>query len=223
MLNAFFWITLAAAGADWLATGKGWKMARRVTKPAALLAMLLWFTTVSQWQGRLVWFGLALVFSLIGDVSLLFPRKLFYAGLAAFLVAHLAYITGLNPTLPRLNLTSLIPFVVLLVGMVGVARPLRRALKRSPMSRRMKIPVYLYSAVLSLMLFSALYTLLRPDWPPLAAILTSLGGALFFASDSLLGTARFIGPVRREDLLVIVSYHLGQLGLISGALLRYLG
>ena len=43
---------------------------------------------------RQVWFVVALVFSLVGDVALMLDSDRFVLGLGAFLVAHVAYIVG---------------------------------------------------------------------------------------------------------------------------------
>jgi uncharacterized membrane protein YhhN len=68
----------------------------------------------------------------------------------------------------------------------------------------MRLPVLAYMAVISLMVASAFGTH-RP-----AAI---VGAALFYVSDALIAWTRFIEPKPWGDLAVIVTYHLGQLGL----------
>ena len=176
---------------------------------------------MGQGRGVLAWFGLALLFSLIGDVALLFPQRLFMAGLGAFLAGHIFYIIGFNQSLPLLQTGSL----VILAGIGGLFYILRRrimnSLERRSAHARLKTAVSIYSVVLSLMLLSAMLTLLRPDWPPAAASLVSLGAGLFFCSDSLLALDRFDRPIPNGQLYVHMSYHLGQLALIGGALLRY--
>jgi hypothetical protein len=42
------------------------------------------------------------------------------------------------------------------------------------------------------------------------------------ASDSLLAWNKFDQPVRHANLLVMVTYHLGQFGIVLGAALHYL-
>jgi uncharacterized membrane protein YhhN len=44
-----------------------------------------------------------------------------------------------------------------------------------------------------------------------------VGAVLFFVSDSLLAWNRFVTPLPRGSLLVIVAYHVGQMALIAGA------
>jgi uncharacterized membrane protein YhhN len=73
------------------------------------------------------------------------------------------------------------------------------------------------------MAFSALACLARPGWPPGAALLAAGGAVLFMVSDSVLAWNRFVRPVRQVDLVVLSTYHLGQMCLIAGAAGRWLG
>jgi uncharacterized membrane protein YhhN len=171
----------------------------------------------------LAWFGLALVFSLLGDVALLFPRRLFMAGLCAFLIAHICYIVGFNQSLPALQAGSLVLLAGVAVLFYLIHRRINRSLNQHSEPLLLKMAVTTYSLVLSLMLLSALLTLLRPDWPPAAALLVSLGAALFFCSDTLLALDRFDRPIPNGQMFVHMAYHLGQVALIGGALLRYAG
>jgi uncharacterized membrane protein YhhN len=143
------------------------------------------------------------------------------AGLGAFLIAHILYILGFNQNLPPLQAGSL----VLLAGVGGLFYLLHRRINRSLEQRSepalLKTAVSIYSVVLSLMLLSALLTLLRPDWPLAAAGLVSLGAGLFFCSDTLLALDRFDRPLPNGQMFVHMTYHLGQIALIGGALLRY--
>ena len=45
-------------------------------------------------------------------------------------------------------------------------------------------------------------------------LVTAIGGALFVVSDALLGWGRFVGPAPGGRVLVHVTYHLGQAGLV---------
>jgi len=212
---------LILAACDWLAVWRKWKVLLFVAKPATLLALIGWFWQVGEWHGVLVWFGIALIFSLIGDVSLLLSRRFFMAGLGAFLVAHLFYIIAFNQKLPVLQAGSLLLLAGVGVLFYLIRRRIIPSLERHSAPALLKMSVSIYSGFLSLMLLSALLTLLRPDWPLAAAGLVSLGAALFFCSDSLLAIDRFDRPLPNGQLFVHITYHLGQIALIGGALLRY--
>jgi uncharacterized membrane protein YhhN len=211
----------ALAGLDWLAVGCGWQRVERFAKPAAMLALIAWLSLAAGWQGQRTWFALALVFSLVGDIFLLFPQRGFLYGLVAFLAAHLCYLVGFNPA----PLPPGWEKFLLLMGVAAAAVPLGRKILNGvgqhPETRALQLPVAVYSLVISLMLLSAALTLLRPDWPRPAAWMATSGAALFFASDSLLAWDRFVRPRQHARLLVMMTYHLGQFLLISGVLLRY--
>jgi uncharacterized membrane protein YhhN len=212
---------LILAACDWLAVWRKWKVLLFVAKPATLMALIAWFWQVGQWRGVLLWFGLALLFSLIGDVALLLSRRFFMAGLGAFLAAHLFYIISFNQNPPVLKAGSLLLLAGVVVLFYLIRRRIIPSLERRSVPALLKAAVSIYSGFLSLMLLSASLTLLRPDWPLAAAALVSLGAALFFCSDSLLAIDRFDRPLPNGQLFVHITYHLGQIALIGGALLRY--
>jgi alkenylglycerophosphocholine/alkenylglycerophosphoethanolamine hydrolase len=83
----------------------------------------------------------------------------------------------------------------------------------------LKAPVLIYSLVISLMVYSALMTWFRAGWPSIAAVSVSLGALLFYASDSMLAWDRFLNPLPHARLRVMITYHLGQIGIILGAML----
>ena len=45
---------------------------------------------------------------------------------------------------------------------------------------------------------------------------------LFFISDTLLAWNRFVAPIRHQRVLIMSTYHLGQMGLALGAALQFL-
>lgn len=223
MWNGLSLLTGVLFLAEWTAVAQKRSKLRRFTKPASLLALLAWFTQQGMWQDGLLWFGLGLVFSLAGDILLLLPGWLFPAGALAFLLAHAAYIIGLNPNLPPIG-WAILPFVII-VAAAGVlyGRKLLCSLQKAHHSDRLRALIVAYMTAISLMLVSALLTLLRPAWPLSAAAWTAAGAVLFFISDSVLAWNKFIRPLRYGNLVVMVCYHLGQLGIVTGALLAYGG
>jgi uncharacterized membrane protein YhhN len=221
MATALFILTLALALIDWLAVWRSWKRVEWFAKPATLLALIAWFSFVGQWSSALAWFGVALILSLIGDIALLLPRRYFITGLAAFLAAHLAYVVGFNPGLPPVNVISILVLAAVAGLFILFVRPIVMMVAQNPHSARLRIPVLIYGFVLSLMLISALLTLVRQDWPLLAASLAALGGSLFYCSDLLLAFDRFGKPAPNGRVFVHIAYHLGQIALAGGALLRF--
>lgn len=211
-----FAAALILAGIEWVAVARGRRRFEYVFKPATLIAVILaaWLLTRGPHDGWMARFFLpGLVLSLAGDMFLLLPgERFFMAGLVSFLLAHLCYIAGLNPTLPPW------PALVclLVVGVIGL--PLIRGILsglRRQNQIELTIPVVIYGLVLSLMLVSALATLFRPEWTPVRRGMVIAGAGLFYASDTMLAWNRFAAPLMRSRLWVMITYHLGQIGLAA--------
>ena len=49
-------------------------------------------------------------------------------------------------------------------------------------------------------------------------MLAGVGAALFVASDAMIAWNRFVAPFRAADLGIMVTYHLGQAGLVLSLL-----
>ena len=223
MSYTLLYLALFVAFLDWIAVARGWKWLEYIAKPGVMVLLLIWLGVSAGFGGQLVWFAAGLAFSMLGDIFLMLPREQFIAGLVAFLVAHLAYLVGFNASLPPVNLASLA--IALAVGLA--AGQLYRRISAGLRARgegKLLTPVLVYSGVISLMLLSALLTLVRSnlEWMPGPALLVSLGALLFFASDSFLAWNKFVAPLPYGRLRVIVTYHLGQALIALGALLHVL-
>ncbi|MEW5869303.1 MAG: lysoplasmalogenase [Chloroflexota bacterium] len=205
---------------DWAAVAAHKTHFRYLTKPAVILALLLWLWQSSGLRGQSAWFAAGLCFSLVGDVLLIQPEKGFLPGMGAFLLAQLAYLIGFTPSLPPLNLASLALAAMLLVLVVQGYRRLAASLQASERTQ-FKLPLLLYMLALHAMVLSALLTLVRPDWPTWSALLVSGGALSFLLSDTLFAREHFVLPVRRGPLLIMITYHLGQALLTLGVIALY--
>jgi uncharacterized membrane protein YhhN len=214
------WLALIVAVIDWGAVQMRFKPLEFIAKPGVMLVLIIWLWQASSFQGALIWFGLGLLFSMAGDIFLMLPREQFIPGLISFLLAHLAYLVGFNQSSPPIHPVSLL--LVVLVGLTAVQlyRRLSGGLQASG-HPELKIPVLAYSAVISLMLISALLTLVRSEWAEGPALIASSGAVLFFLSDSFLGWNKFVAPLPFGNLRVIVTYHLGQILIVLGAALHF--
>ncbi len=213
-------LVLAAAVLDWISVAKGWKKIEYAAKPATLALLFAWVAVQSQLQGIALWFGLGLLFSLAGDIFLMFSDRWFIPGLVAFLLAHLMYIAGFNIPLPNVSPLWSIGLAVVLA--LSAARLLRRitAGLASKGLQRLAGPVLLYGMVITLMLLSAWLTLLRQDWSASASLLASTGAVLFFFSDVILAWNKFVNPLQHGRLINIIAYHLGQIALMIGVMIQ---
>ena len=220
-MSIFLIAAFAFAALEALALHRNQPRLEYVAKPVVMVALFLWLWTSVGLQGALLWFGLAILFSLAGDVFLLFPQERFFlAGLVAFLCAHAAYVIGFNTPLPTISGWGLILAVI--IGINGV-RVMRRILARLAAQRQtqLRISIIVYGMVISIMLLSALLKLTDLSWKPVAALLVGLGAFLFYLSDIILAWMKFVGPVQYGPTYNILSYHLGQIALIAGVVWQF--
>ncbi|SER99311.1 lysoplasmalogenase [Salipaludibacillus aurantiacus] len=137
-----------------------------------------------------------LFFCMLGDA---FIEGTFIAGLAAFLIGHLFYLAGFftKMTVTPLKLASLLP-IILYSFIIG--RELTGALKTGG-EEPLIIPVILYIAVISVMLFSSVLT---------GNIWAVSGSILFVISDSILAWNMFISEVAHSGALIMITYYSAQ-------------
>ena len=223
-------VVMAAAILDWMAVAKGWKKIETYAKPGTMVALFLMLVLglLKSQPGSvpLTLFGLGILFSLAGDIFLLvsyarFSNRWFLLGLAAFLLAHVSYIIGLNTPPPSVPLIWSLGLSAILA--LTAARILRRIVigVREKGLNRMVFPVVAYGVVITVMLLSALLTLYRSDWRTGPAGLVVLGAALFYLSDVILAWNRYVTPIKNGRVINMMAYHLGQFALVAGVLAQF--
>jgi uncharacterized membrane protein YhhN len=198
-------LTLAFAVIDWSATWTDRRSVRVVAKPATLAALIGVAATLDPVDPAIrTVMVVGLVLSLAGDVFLLLDERWFVAGLGSFLFGHVAYVVALQmaPTSwPWLGVgLALVAASVVLVGrrIVGAVG--------AGDHRELVAPVIAYLVVISAMVVSAFGT--SSAW-------AVLGAGLFYVSDATLAWNRFVAPRRFGPVAVMVTYHLGQAGLVA--------
>ncbi|HEX9388383.1 MAG TPA: lysoplasmalogenase [Anaerolineales bacterium] len=218
----YLWLILAFifASLEVLAVSKNLQRLEYLAKPAVLVCLFLWLYSGTGLQGNAFWFGLGILFSLVGDVLLISFERMFLLGLIAFLLAHISYITGFKEELIAIAAWSLILAVFIAIN---IGRLLRRIVgaMRTKGENRLVPPVILYGTVISVMLYAAMSTIYNPAWKTTAAFFVSLGAFLFCASDAILAWNKFVSPVRNGRVWNITLYYLGQLGLIAGVISQF--
>jgi len=205
--GALFWALIAAtlvvAVADWVAVALERRTVEYVLKPltmAVLIAAAIAADPVVSGPAR-GWILAGLVCSLVGDVFLMLEDH-FVEGLAAFLVGHVAYVVALwqlGVEWPRFAVGVVL--VAVLVAVIG--RPIVVGARRR--DERLTIPVGAYITVISVMVASAIGTGI---W------IAVVGAGLFYASDAVIGISRFVRDFPHSRLVVMTTYHLGQIGLV---------
>ncbi|QXC63252.1 lysoplasmalogenase [Aquihabitans sp. G128] len=199
-------VAAAFALTDWWATWVDRVQVRYVAKPATLAALIGVAVTLDPSVSGTIrtWMVVGLVLSLAGDVFLMLDEKWFVAGLGSFLLGHVAYVVGL-----QLAPTS-VPFTLLGLAVVAVCiatfgRKIVQGVAAGE-QRDMVPPVIAYLVVISAMVVSAFGT--KAPW-------AIVGAGLFYASDATLAWNRFLEQRRFGHLAVMVTYHLGQAGLVA--------
>jgi len=149
--------------------------------------------------GRLLLLGLALSF--LGDAFLIGDsRQAFLAGLAAFLLAHVAYVVAF--VVKGVSLRW-IGFSALPVVACAVAVSLWLAPHTPP---ELSLPVRLYTVVISGMLIAAIGT--RGKGGP---VLIVVGASLFFLSDLSVAALRLVQTEFPHYVWGLPLYYAGQL------------
>jgi len=212
-------LVLLLAFLDWVAADQKIKVLEYITKPATMLAILLWMWLSAGLGGSMVWFTIGVIFCLIGDIFLMLPWDLFIFGLLAFLLGQISYVIGFSNESPYLNLWGL--FLIIVLGLyLGWLYPIIAKTLGEQGREKLRVPVLIYSLVISAMVYSAMMTLTRSGWTITAAISASIGALLFYTSDSILAWDRFVKPLSHARLKTMVFYHIGQIGIILGAILH---
>lgn len=146
-----------------------------------------------------------LVLSLAGDVFLMLPSDRFMAGLVAFLIAHLFYITAFVSEIGALIWWPLIPLVIYGVVIYTIL---------APSLGKLKLPVLAYVVVILIMAWLAWVWWSQTGQS--GALPASVGAALFVISDTILAINRFRGEFKPARALTLTTYFAAQ-WLIAGS------
>lgn len=220
-MNKTIWIFgfLLVLAADITAVYSNNETTRYVTKPLLMPLLVVCFliNTRSFVSPLKKWIILALVFSWLGDILLMFESfnaSFFIFGLVAFLIGHIFYILFYENILKLEKLQKkywlFIPVLIYYVTLIYVL---------SPHLGEMKLPVRIYGVVISYMLIQALQVARIKDRK--ASLLMISGAVLFIASDSVLAINKFYSPFHLAGIAIMLTYGIAQLLITLGAI-RYI-
>ena len=188
---------------------------RYISKPLLIPLLIVYLIVNTQPLNSSLkkWIVLALVFSWLGDVLLMFESiksSFFIFGLVAFLIAHIFYIFFFENVIRKEGLNKnywwFIPVLIYYVALISVL---------SPHLGEMKLPVRIYGIVISYMLIQALQTGRINNRA--AAGLMIVGAILFITSDSILALNKFYQPFGYAGLAIMTTYGIAQLLITLGA------
>lgn len=185
-----------------------------VAKPLIVISLILFFyldgkQLANKTRRKML---LALTFSLVGDVLLMFDHvsiNYFLTGLISFLLAHVFYILVFLEK--KNSLKKTIPFItILIIYAFGLFYVLKDGLGN------MLIPVIIYILVILAMVIAA--SLRKENVPNISYNLVLIGALFFIISDSIIAVNKFYGKVPYEHLLIMSTYALAQYCIVMGVL-----
>lgn len=196
-----------------------------VCKPLLTIVLSSWFYFNSRRVGDrftlLIQAGL--VFSLIGDVALIFQHVdqfNFLIGLGSFLLAQTCYALAfmqnmVDASAGRSKVVPLIMTGVLLAYALLFTFELMPHLDGSIL-----LPVLVYAVAITFMGIMAAFRYGRTFPRSFAMVL--VGALLFIASDTLLAVDRFIKPMAHAEWSIMLTYGTAQVLIVAGCLLHVL-
>ena len=227
MRNILLLLAFGAASFDWFAVAKSNKKLEKFVKPLTMVMLIAWALVSAAEFGflnnhMLIWGVVGLSFCLIGDIFLFLPpEQWFLKGLVAFLLGHIGYIISFGVTnfsTDRFIPGAVLAIIIIIVG-IFVVRRLLSGVKQAG-KERMSGPIVVYSVVISYMLFSAGFKFLTPSWAFSESLLLAGGALLFYISDILNAYERFVSKFRNDRLIIMMTYHFGQFGIVTGVVMH---
>ncbi len=195
-------LTFASAAGHIHADRAGLRRYAYVFKPLTMVLLLL--IAVLAARDSISVYGVAItagiVFSLVGDVAMMLPKKQIVVGMGAFLMAHVAYIVSFSSgTSVITNAWLLLPFLIyaLIMGLTVL-----------PHAGKLKLPVGIYEVAIMVMAWRALERI--PQTGNTGAMLAFAGALLFVISDSLWACNFIIKRCKKGRALILVTYYLAQ-------------
>ena len=208
-------VSAAVAAADWYAVARTRHRLELVAKPLVMVGLIV-AASAAHLRGDVSrpWLIAALVLGLLGDVGLAVsddeatePDLAFMAGLGSFLLGHVCFVVTFVGAGQRAGGVAAGLAIVAVVAVLVLRRVVQGAARSGGV--QLAAAVSIYAAALSTMVVCGVGTGLA---------FTAVGAVVFMASDATLAFDRFVRPVPRAPVIVIVTYHLAQAMIIGGLL-----
>ncbi|MBC8258933.1 MAG: lysoplasmalogenase [SAR324 cluster bacterium] len=171
-------------------------------KPITMLLIVI--MGVGLLPEKLGWYHIALLvgllFSICGDVALMWPSDKFLLGLVSFLTAHVFYISGLLSGL-EFAFTWYVWPPLLLVGVLMFLK-LRSGLGN------MQVPVLVY--ILTILIMGGIAWERHLQLVLSQTLFAVCGASLFLISDALLAWNRFQMKFKSAQLFILSTYYAAQ-------------
>jgi len=184
------------------------------TKPL-LVPILIYYvykSSIGKVSVRILLLAVALIFSWLGDVTLMFQANptYFLLGIGFFLIAQLIYIIVLfksNYSTPNFSLTKILPFIIYAVVLFQLLLP---------NAGEFKIPILVYGIIITVM--AGMASLRKNQTTNESYKLGLFGSILFVLSDSILAINKFYLDIPLAGVLIMSTYIVAQYLLTEGIL-----
>jgi uncharacterized membrane protein YhhN len=217
----FVVLTGLAAIADWVAVARAQHRFELVAKPLTLILLIIAAGFADLGTAK-AWVLAALVLGLLGDIALMFTRlsphaplaplapqramdPAFLGGLTCFGVGHLAYVVAFIRH--GLHGWQVLAGVLVVGGATALLMPRVLRAASGAGGGVLAGAVAVYGMALGAMAILGFGT---------GAVATAVGALLFLASDATLSWDRFVQPLLRGPIIVIVTYHVAQVLIVVG-------
>lgn len=181
---------------------------RRVTKPLLMpLLLLFYLLTAANPVPLLI---AALVFGFLGDTLLLGSGRFFPAGLLAFMLGHICYISLFISH----TAWKSVPTWAFAAAVLYIAYGFWLMRRLLPGLGKMKLPGFLYLGCILLMSLTAL--LRAAGDPGVQTALPFIGSLFFIVSDSLLSLDAFTGNKKIRGPIIMITYLGAQALIMAG-------
>ncbi len=219
MKKIFLYLFAVASVGEIISTLSDLHWLGTICKPALMITLGLyyWASQKERQESVMLSVMMAIIFSWLGDVLLMLQGSnpnYFMFGLGAFLFAHIFYMFSYkqhqgeesgNELQGLQKIRFALPIVLAGTGLVTILYNHLGDLK---------IPVLLYSGVLTYMVLVALFRFGRTNAGSFAMV---FGGAiLFMMSDSLIAINKFLDPLSQVDFWVMITYISAQFLIVRG-------
>lgn len=213
MPRTIIWIYVLVSLANITASAIGSEELNQFTKPLLmpLLIFYVYRTSIGNTTLKVLLLCLALVFSWLGDVVLMFQSNQLYfmAGIGLFLIAQITYIVVFRKTAYqpiRYDILKLIPFIVYGVGLFYYLLP----------AGDFSLPIVVYGLVILVMVMTAFSRRNLTSFESFQYVF--IGSILFVLSDSILAINAFKNPFPYAGVLIMLTYTAAQLLIVKGVL-----
>lgn len=173
-----------------------------ITKPLAIFSIIL--IAVILYPGNEVNYSkliiAGLLFSMAGDVFLMFEERFFLFGLISFFITHVFYSYAFLDT----GTISFNPWLIIV--MIVIAIIIGRQI--IPRAGELKIPVTLYILVIMIMVWLSWERYL--GLPGDAALKAVVGTSFFLISDTLLAWNKFVKKFESAEFFILLTYFTAQ-------------